>query len=295
MNEDYNVQETVTEVTENTDTQTVEQNEEGIELTDTTSNEEEKKDVKTYTSEEIEQMVEQRAKDRVNEILPYRLKREVSKIEKDYQSKLSKYEETESILTTGLGTKNIDEVNKRMRNYYQEQGINVPTYQVPNNHYSDDDEKALGNLEAQEIIKLGFDEIQEEMNRLTDKGANNMTVREKAMFTTLANEFTNLNNRKELVKIGAKKDIYESNEFKEYASMFNSKTPINKIYTMYVKENVPKKEKEQIGSMKNISTSKEIKEFYTPEEASKFTRKDYDKNPKLLEAVENSMPLWYKK
>ena len=61
---------------------------------------------------------------------------------------------------------------------------------------------------------------------------------------------------------------------------------------MYIKINQKSKKYEQIGSMKNKKTSSEVKDYYTPEEASKFTRKDYDKNPKLLEAVEKSMTLW---
>ena len=48
MNEEMNVQTPVTDVTENTEAQAVEQFEEGIELTDTASNEE-TKDVKTYS------------------------------------------------------------------------------------------------------------------------------------------------------------------------------------------------------------------------------------------------------
>ncbi len=47
MNEEYDVQTPVTDVTENTEAQSVEEIEEGIELTDTTSQEEEKKEVAT--------------------------------------------------------------------------------------------------------------------------------------------------------------------------------------------------------------------------------------------------------
>ena len=66
MNEEYDVQTPVTDVTENTEAQSVEENEEGIELTDTTSQEEEKQEVKTYTAEEVEKMVN----DRLNTLLP---------------------------------------------------------------------------------------------------------------------------------------------------------------------------------------------------------------------------------
>ena len=82
-----NVQTPVTDVTENTDAQAVEENEEGIELTDTTSQEEEKQEVKTYTAEEVEKMVN----DRLNTLLPKKIEREKRKMEKQYSDKLAKY------------------------------------------------------------------------------------------------------------------------------------------------------------------------------------------------------------
>ena len=63
-------------------------------------------------------------------------------------------------------------------------------------------------------------------------------------------------------------------------------------YSMYLKFQ-PKKEVETIGSMKNnTSDNKKVKEFYTHEEASKFTKEDLDRNPELLKAIENSMTKW---
>ena len=48
-----------------------------------------------------------------------------------------------------------------------------------------------------------------------------------------------------------------------------------------------------MGSMKNAtSTDSGVKDFYTRDEALKFTRKDYDKNPELFKAVERSMLKW---
>ena len=35
-----------------------------------------------------------------------------------------------------------------------------------------------------------------------------------------------------------------------------------------------------------------VKEFYTYDEAIKFTKADFDKNPELYKAVENSMSKW---
>ena len=45
--------------------------------------------------------------------------------------------------------------------------------------------------------------------------------------------------------------------------------------------------------MKNESNDKEqVKEFYTFDEASKFTKEDLDKNPELMKAIERSMMKW---
>ena len=287
MNEEYDVQEPVTNVTENTDAQTVEEDEEGIELTDTTdsNNEDEKTSVKTYTEEDLEKIVNQR----INDILPTKIEREKRKMERDYREKLAKFEETDSILKAGLGTKDITESNQRMREFYEEQGVKIPSYQP---RYSDEDEKASGELEASKVIKLGYEEMQEEANRLADIGTDKMSVRERAMFSKLATELTSQKNRRELAQLGVKEDVLDNENFKQFSKQFTKEVPIKTIYEMYSKINQKSKKYEQIGSMKNKKTSSEVKDYYTPEEASKFTRKDYDKNPKLLEAVEKSMTLW---
>lgn len=290
MNEEYNVQEPVTEVTENTEAQPVEENEEGIELTDTTSNNEEKESVKTYTEEDLERIVNER----INDMLPTKIEREKRRLERKYQDRLSKYEETESILKQGFGAKDITDANQKMREFYKEQGIDIQDYQRP--RYSDEDEKDLGELDAKKVIRLGFDEMQDEANRLAEIGTKNMTVREKAMFTALANELTIQKEKKALVKMGVKEDILEDLNFRQFSSQFNKDVPIEKRYEMYTKfNNKEPKKYDQIGSMKSTKTTNEVKDYYSPEEASKFTRKDYDKNPKLLEAVERSMTVWGKK
>jgi len=269
MNEEMNVQEPVTNVTENTDAQAVEDIEEGIELTDTTSNEE-KKEVKTYTEEDLERIVNER----VNDILPTKIEREKRKIEKTYRDELFKYKETESILSAGLGTKDISESNKKMREFYKEQGIEIPVYQQP--RYSEDDEKALGELDAKKVITLGFDEMQEEANRLASIGTEKMSPREKVMFTTLASELTRQKQTKELAQIGVKEEILNNPEFKEFASQFNSNIPIKNVYEMYAKLK-PQKQYEPIGSMKN-NKEVEKKDYFTDDEIAKMTDKELEEN-----------------
>ena len=270
MNEEMNVQTPVTDVTENTEAQSAEEIEEGIELTDTTSQEEEKKEVKTYTAEEVEKMVN----DRINNLLPKKIEREKRKMEKQYSDKLAKYEETDSILKAGLGTKDISESNQRMREFYKEQGIDIPAYSKP--RYSEEDEKILGQAEASKIIDLGFEEMQEEANRLAAIGVDKMTPRDKVVFNILADELTHQKQVKELAELGVKEEILNDSEFKEFASQFNSKTPIKNVYEMYTKIK-PQKKYEQIGSMKNIKEPVQ-KDYYSNEEIAKMSPEEIRKN-----------------
>ena len=48
---------------------------------------------------------------------------------------------------------------------------------------------------------------------------------------------------------------------------------------------------ETMGSMKHAAAPVE-KEFYSCEEAKKFTRGDFDRNPQLYQAVVRSMEAW---
>lgn len=282
MNEEYDVQTPVTDVTENTEAQSVEEIEEGIELTDTASIEE-KKEVKTYTEEEFEKAVN----DRLNNILPKKIEREKSKMERKYRDELAKYEETESILKKGFGAKDISDANKKMRDFYKEQGIEIPEYQTP--RYSEEDEKILGKAEASKIIDLGYDEMQEEANRLAEIGLDKMTSRQKVMFNTLVGELTHQKQIKELAELGVKEDVLNNSDFKEFASQFNSKTPIKNVYEMYTKVNQAKPKFEKIGSMKSNVQDK-FKDYYTDEEISKLTDEELD-DPKIWEAVRKSMTM----
>jgi hypothetical protein len=50
-----------------------------------------------------------------------------------------------------------------------------------------------------------------------------------------------------------------------------------------------------MGSMKNTeSTDNGIKDYYSFEEAKRFTKADFDKNPDVYKKVIESMPKWYK-
>ena len=83
--------------------------------------------------------------------------------------------------------------------------------------------------------------------------------------------------RNELNGLGASEDVINSPEFKEFQKMFNADTPISKVYETY-KKTQPQKEYKTTGSMRNnVSTKDGIKDFYTPEEARRFTVEDFNK------------------
>lgn len=229
--------------------------------------------VKTYTQEEVDAIVSRRNA------------RTRAKIEKEYERKYGGLVDT---LKAGTGKESVDEINDTFKEFYTKKGITIPTQP----QYSERDVETLAQADADEIIRSGYDEVVEEVDRLTEIGAANMTAREKAIFRRLAEHRQNAENESELAKIGVGADVLKSAEFQEFRKMFTKDTPIAKIYETYAKTQ-PKKEIRTMGSMKS-STAKDsgVKEFYTVEEARKFTKKDFDDNPELYKAVERSMQKW---
>lgn len=244
--------------------------------------------VETTTEETVEQ-IETPAKtyteEEVNQIVGKKLARNSAKLRKEYEKK---YGELESVLKAGTGKENVEDMTNTFRDFYQKKGITMPT--TPS--YSDRDLEVLANAEAKEIIDSGLEEVVEEVDRLTRLGVSNMTAREKAVFKTLAEYRQNAERGNELAKIGVTKEVYESKDFNDFAAKFSSSTPVTEIYEIYNKMN-PKKEVQTMGSMRNNTTVENtVKDFYTRDEALKFTKKDFDKNPALFKAVEKSMLKW---
>ena len=208
-----------------------------------------------------------------------------AKVEKDYQRK---YGGLEEVLKAGTGKESIEEVTDTLAEFYRKKGITIP--EKPN--YSDKDIEVLARAEANEIINSGFEEVVEEVDRLADVGFANMTAREKVLFKALAEYRQGAERGRELGKIGVTEDVYNSQEFKDFAGKFNPNTPITDVYNIY-KQTLPKKEHKTMGSLKNpTSDDNGVKDFYSPEEARKFTKKDFDENPALWAAVNNSMTKW---
>lgn len=267
-------QEPVTEVTENVEEQTTEENVEEVQ-----------EDTDNSKEETVEQEQEEPkfTRDEVNEMVAKRSARLEAKIRREYEKK---YGRAETVLKAGLQKDNLDEAVSELENYYEEQGVRIPKYQ-----YSERDTEILAKAEADEIIDSGYDDIVEEVDKLAKIGVENMSNRDKIVFQRLAEERTKLEDEKEMKALGLGKDS-DTEEFKEFSKKLNPELSMKDKYEMYLKFK-PKPKVETIGSMKNTKEKDSgVKEFYTRDEAMKFTKADFDKNPELFKAVEKSMYKW---
>lgn len=280
-----------TNETENVDTQTTEENVEGIELTDTSNAEE---TIDTEEPAEEKQEVKKTLRNLLKENPDYQeefnkmVKNRLDRKDREYQKEISKYKDTDNVLRSTLKLQETDDVNTKVREYYESEGIKLPDRYEPG--LSQKEVEALARVDAEEIIDDGYDAMEEEANRLASKKYENLNAREKAVFNILAEKLTEEKNRRDLLSIGAKEDILNDDNFKKFRKQFNSSASIKDIYNLY-KKNQPKTKVESPGSMKNNKTD-EVKDFYTFEESLKYDRKDFDKNPALFKAIEKSMTKW---
>jgi hypothetical protein len=237
------------------------------------------------TTEETPKYTEAEFNAKLDEVLGKKLARREAKIRKEYDRK---YGDLEEVLKAGTGKDNVEEVTDTFRQFYEKKGIQIR--KKPD--YTDDDIRVLAQADADEFIRGGYEDVVEEVDRLTGIGFDNMTAREKATFKVLAEHRQNTERGKELTQMGVTEDVYNSKEFKDFAKMFKSDIPITTVFDQYRKTQ-PKKEIKTMGSMKNTDSGDNgVKDFYTVEEARKFTKADFDKNPALFKAVEKSMQKW---
>lgn len=250
----------------------------------------------TQVVENNDEEIEKRANELFEQKVEARLARDRSVRERETSKKFAKYQQLENIIESGLGVDNIDDAISKTSDFYKEQGITIPEYKERNLNARD--EKILAEADAQEVINLGREETENEANRIASIPANERTERENIVFNKLCQELINWQDIDELKAKGYKTDILSTKEFKSFRNQFNSNTPITTIYDMYNKMNtttsVADEPKPQSpGSAKTTQTNNEVKDYYTPEEARKFTEEDLD-NPKLMKALEHSMTLWGK-
>ena len=232
---------------------------------------------KTYTEAEFNA--------KLDEVLGKKIARKEAKIRKEYEQK---YGSLEGVLKAGTGKESIEEITDTFAQFYKGKGITIPEKPT----YSAKDIDVLARAEADEVIRSGMEEVVEETDRLSGIGLANMTDREKAYFKALAEYRQKEERKRELSAIGVAEDIYNSQEFKDFAGKFNPNTPIKDVYDIYAKT-LPKKEIKPMGSMKSgAQADNGVKEFYSADEARKISVDEYNKNPALWEAVQRSMLKW---
>lgn len=257
-------EEPVVETTENVEEQTTEEN---VEVEEEPT---EEIPIKTYTEEEFNA--------RLDELLAKKISRNERKIRKEYDAK---YGELFNVLKAGTGEEDINTIKDSFKEFYTSKGVEIPSMSL--NEY---DLERLGTDDALDIIEEGYDTIVSEVDRLANIGQENLSTRERQTFIRLAEERKKIEEAKELASIGIGKEEIENEEFKEFNKKLNPNLSLKERYEIYI-ENKPKKEIEQMGSMKNNIPNK-VKDYYSMEEISRLSEEDLD-NPEIWEIVRKSM------
>lgn len=228
---------------------------------------------KTYTQEELD------------DIVGRRLARRENRLRKEYDSK---YGRLEQVLRSGTGKEDLGEITEQLQQFYGQRGVTVPE----KSGYSDREEAILAKAEAEDIIRSGYSEVVDEVERLAKIGVDKMSARDKTLFQTLAAYRQNEERTQQLSQLGVSEDVYKGKDFQDFAAKFASSTPVADIYDIYSKLK-PKKDIKPMGSMVNQDSGDNgVKDFYTRDEALKYTQKDLDKNPALYQAIVKSMSKW---
>lgn len=274
----------VTDVTENVEELATE------ELVDGAKVEEATEQLEVVKTEEPEKLyTEEDFNKRLDEVLAKKIARKEAKLRREYEEKYSADLELANVVRQGIGEEDTLTAVNRMNEFYKQNGVDIRPFQ---RSLSQRDEEILAQAEAEDIISSGYDELVEEVDRLAKIGVDNMTPREKKVFSVLAQERKNQEAFKDLASIGVGKEVLEDKDFVDFTSKLNPDLSVKEKYEMYSKFK-PKPKVEQIGSMKGAPVKDDgVKDFYTYEESLKFTKADFDKNPKLFEAVEKSMQRW---
>lgn len=240
-----------------------------------------KKEEKTYTQKDIDEIVSQ-TKAKV-----------ARRYRKEEASKLSKSKQLENTIRAGLGLTDEDDVLSKVRDFYREQGIDIPDISTENNR----DEEKLGKADADEYIDMYDDkEIEERAEELAIKQKRGRTTaRENAEFFRLGEYLTAKLEEKELKESGVDTSILQDKDFKAFANNFKTGTKISDVYKMWEKmngeeEKTPKKPASTGSSQSTVPDNKD-KEYYTPEEVDKLSSKDLD-NPTIWKRVRESMKRW---
>lgn len=243
-------------------------------------------------TEEIERQIEERANKIAEEKIEARLIRDRVKRERDEATTKAKYQELETIMRSVLGADSIDDVITKSKEFYKEQGMQIP--EIIKSSLNERDEMVLAKADASDIIKLGKTEMEAEANRIASIPEKERSLRDKTIFNDVCRELIKMKDVDNLKAKGYDTKILEDKDFSSFRNQFNLNTEVSIIYEMYQKVNGSKPtQPKSPGSAKTTNSSNEIKDYYTPEEVRNFTEEDLE-NPKLMAVVEKSMQLWGK-
>lgn len=246
------------------------------------------------SAEDIERQIEERANKIAEEKMEARLIRDRIKREREEAKTKAKYEQLESIMKTALGANDIDDVITKSKEFYREQGIQIPEI-INKPYYGEREQTILAKVEAGEIIKLGKKEMEEEANRIAAIPQNERSVRDNTIFNEVCTKLMIMKDEEGLKSKGYDTKILNDKDFSLFRSQFNLDTPVTKVYEMYqtVKGTKPVQPKSP-GSAKTNNTNNEIKDYYSPEDFDKLSDEDL-RNPKIMAIIDKSRLQWYKK
>ena len=218
------------EVTDNTDDST--QKEQGQES-------EPKSHSRMYTEEEY-----QRA---INKIIA----RERGNKEKEINPLLA------TLKAVGFDGKTPQEVNQKLLQNYKDQGVEIPEY---HENMSEREQKALAKLDADEVIELGDQAMQERFGELYQKyKQNNISVREQEEMNLIGKAHSIRLAKKELLSVGADPNIVESDKFKKFAQRYADNISIKEIYEDYkTKYGVKPTKPASAGSVKTTHSEAQV-------------------------------------
>ena len=279
-------------------TEEVEQTED-IEPNDEEMVDEETESTENESEVEEDETSEEDSNDSQEELdKPEYTKKQVEKMMKKRLGSMSnsykrKEERLLSVLKAGgFEGKNLDELTDELISNYKEEGIDIPEYKYEASDLSEREQEALAKLDAEDIIEMGPLAMEDRFAELYEK--ENRTLREEKEMELIGREASLKEAKKEIVKAGySPEELLGNKEFMDFAKKMSSDVPVNEIIKYYEKLTgaLPTKPK-STGSIKSKGGSGKVKDFYTPEEAREFTRKQLDDNPALFKAIEKSMEKW---
>lgn len=227
---------------------------------------------RTFTQEEVDRMMERR------------LRRQEAQIRGEYEPLVN-------VLKVGTGKESLGEITDGLTEFYREKGVELSQgNKAP--AYSEKEAKVLANAEADEIIRDGDDAVAFEVDRLAKLGTDKMTAKDKELYRVLGKHRQEAERGQKLSEMGVSEDVWKSEEFRSFAGHFTRETPIEKVYEIFQKTQSTQ-EPFTTGSMRSGPAGDTgVKDYYTLAEARKFTKEDFDRDPKLYEAVQRSMKKW---